>query len=156
MVDRVNVQMCRDFTLDPLDVQLVDFGHYEFRERFERPLLSSVGDRLLNWGGLLMPENPVPDEACRRARLASHLGTVPVPTDCRNMAWQQDDGESSGIEVAALRFARDWCRGNTTPDDIADRLTKFVRDLPCTTGSTSSFNVRTNTSTTTSEVRLAP
>lgn len=54
----VNIQITREFCLQPRSAQLVDFGHYEVRPRFERPVVSLVNDRLLRWGGALTPSHP--------------------------------------------------------------------------------------------------
>lgn len=131
IIDRVNVQMSRDFRLTPLGIRLVDFGHYEFREIFDRPLLSLVNDRLLNWGGLLLP--PKTDEAQARVRslLAGKLGKVSVPKYLRDMLWDLEESESSGINVAAAKLAAAWWAGGSPEgSDLVLEVERFVNELP--------------------------
>lgn len=54
----VNVQLTRDVGLNPSRATVVDFGHFNVRRRFDEPILSMVGDRLLHWGGLLTVDDP--------------------------------------------------------------------------------------------------
>ncbi len=54
----VNVQLIRDLGRDPLSAQVVDFGHFELRQRFELPVVSLVADRVMRWGGVLAPGDP--------------------------------------------------------------------------------------------------
>jgi hypothetical protein len=53
-----NIQMTREVGVGSVAAQVVDFGHFELRERFEDPLVSLVSDRLLRWGGVLAPDHP--------------------------------------------------------------------------------------------------
>jgi hypothetical protein len=54
----VNIQILREFSIEPASAQIVDFGHYEVRRRFEQPVVSLVNDRLARWGGALRPNHP--------------------------------------------------------------------------------------------------
>lgn len=130
IVDRVNVQMSRDFRLAPLEIRLVDFGHYEFRETFDRPLLSLVNDRLLNWGGLLLPPEPNESQARIRSLLARRLGKVPTPKYLRDMSWDPEETESSGIHVAAARLAAAWwSSGSPEAGDLVQEIERLVDEL---------------------------
>lgn len=53
----VNIQLIREVDLQPSRAQLVDFGHYEVRERFECGVVSLVQDRLMRWGGVVKPDS---------------------------------------------------------------------------------------------------
>lgn len=53
--DGLNVQAARR---EGPGLDLVDFGQYRAQRRFERPVLSLVRDREIQWGGLLRPEHP--------------------------------------------------------------------------------------------------
>ena len=54
----VNIQLVREHSMQPASAQIVDFGHYEVRRRFEHPVVSLVNDRLARWGGALRPNHP--------------------------------------------------------------------------------------------------
>jgi hypothetical protein len=54
----INIQHTREFSLDPPHLTIIDFGSFEIRENFTRPILSLVSDRLLHWGGSIWPHFP--------------------------------------------------------------------------------------------------
>ncbi|HYO14902.1 MAG TPA: hypothetical protein VE685_17050 [Thermoanaerobaculia bacterium] len=54
----VNVQLTREVGLDPLRAQLVDFGHFSRRDRFDSPVVTFVDGPVafpLGWGRILWP-----------------------------------------------------------------------------------------------------
>ncbi len=57
-IEGINIQTTRDIDWPREAAQLVDFGQYEVRGRFNNPVLSQVMDRPLRWGGLLFPDAP--------------------------------------------------------------------------------------------------
>lgn len=54
----INIQHTREYSLDPPHLTIIDFGSFEIRENFTRPILSLVSDRLLHWGGSIWPHFP--------------------------------------------------------------------------------------------------
>lgn len=56
--DAINVQLTREVSALPASGTLVDFGHYRFARRFDRPVVTLVRDRLLRWGAALWPQDP--------------------------------------------------------------------------------------------------
>ena len=57
--DGVNIQTVRELEEDPeCRTQLVDFGHYQVRARFEDPVVSLAYGCLLRWGAALWPDDP--------------------------------------------------------------------------------------------------
>ncbi len=54
--DGINLQHTREISSAPTQATLVDFGAYDIREGFDRPLLSLVSDKLLRWGGSILPD----------------------------------------------------------------------------------------------------
>ncbi|MFN0213869.1 MAG: hypothetical protein ACKVT2_06395 [Saprospiraceae bacterium] len=56
--DGINLQHTREISSAPAQATLVDFGAYDIREAFDQPLLSLVSDKLLRWGGSILPDYP--------------------------------------------------------------------------------------------------
>lgn len=80
--DCVNIQNTRELSSEPSTAQLVDFGHYRVRDRFEDPVLSLVADRVLRWGGALGTAHPdfvVPEPSV--AVPVEHWGPAPPGPD---------------------------------------------------------------------------
>lgn len=53
--DAINVQLARVEQGVDSPVQLVDFGQYQITDRFERPVVNLVRERVLRWGAMLRP-----------------------------------------------------------------------------------------------------
>lgn len=93
-VEGVNIQIARSGRSSSLEV--VDFGHFKTRKRFERPLVSTVANWPGAFGGVLWPEEegfPQPDP-----RL------VPVG-DFWGWGWHPERGEVRGTALVADRLA---------------------------------------------------
>lgn len=56
--DGINVQLARIEPAPGCRAQLVDFGHYEIRKRFEPALVSMTRDGPHQWGASLAPDHP--------------------------------------------------------------------------------------------------
>ena len=101
-VDGINVQLARGVLRPGKRAHLVDFGHYEYRRRFEHGLASLVRDRLLRCGHVLSPEHsafvqPDPRLALPRERWEpKKLGAF-----ISGLARSYDEGEIDGQEVRA-------------------------------------------------------
>ncbi|MBC7777803.1 MAG: hypothetical protein H7246_20380 [Phycisphaerae bacterium] len=52
----INIQHTREIGLKPTRATLVDFQAYYVKEAFENPVLSLVSDKLLRWGGSILPD----------------------------------------------------------------------------------------------------
>lgn len=64
VADRINIQAVGVRDGERESFRVVDFGHYEVRNKFEFPILSLVADRPYGWGGVLHPNAdyfPQPD-----------------------------------------------------------------------------------------------
>ncbi|MCA1298555.1 hypothetical protein [Stappia indica] len=94
-VEGVNIQIARSGRSSGLEV--VDFGHFKTRKRFERPLVSTVANWPGAFGGVLWPEDagfPQPDP-----------GLVPVG-DCWGWRQHPERGEVRGTALVADRLAQ--------------------------------------------------
>lgn len=117
-----NVQTTREVSARPLRAELVDFGHYAVRERFAAPLLGLVADRPLNWGGELLPGDPLylqPDPALAvSTRVYGGAGLSEVDADPAIEHADADElGVPAGLRLSrarrtAIRLAHGWRRGD--------------------------------------------
>lgn len=111
--DGVNLQLTREVRTKDARAQLVDFGHFQVRERFTNPLASLAYKRLVRFGRALFPDQPGFVRPDPRRRL-------PFAT------WQPD---KLVPEMDAL--ARDWRRGRLTGaalrEVLADKVESAVR-----------------------------
>lgn len=57
LCSKLNIQLVYD-PVAPIRGQLVDFGHYEVRRRFEQPLVSGVCNAPHLWGAAIAPDSP--------------------------------------------------------------------------------------------------
>jgi hypothetical protein len=57
LCSKLNIQLVYD-PPTPIRAQLVDFGHYEVRRRFDQPLVSGVCNAPHLWGAAIAPDNP--------------------------------------------------------------------------------------------------
>jgi len=106
--DGVNVQLTRELHASPdMRAQVVDFGHYEMRARFEHPLVSLIREDFIRWGAALWPHDAA--------------FVHPHPALCvREDAWGAVQGRSGG--------AADLGRtGNDRPAMLADALARAFR-----------------------------
>jgi len=127
----VNVQTSRSVRLDPPMAELVDFGHYTVRARFEHPVLSLVSDRPLRWGGLLTADHPSyvqPDPAFALDAAAWRLRSIPK-ADARRIGLP-GPLSASGPRRAALMATAAWrARGAKARDWIRRHLDGYVTEL---------------------------
>jgi len=57
-IEGINVQIARECGFKPSFAHLVDFGHYRIARDFHHPVASLVRDRMVFFGGAIMPESP--------------------------------------------------------------------------------------------------
>lgn len=115
----VNIQLARIEPAPGFRAQLVDFGHYEIRRRFDRALVSRVRDAQLLWGASILPGDPhfiQPDPA-----LAEPLS-----------AWARQ-GEAAGFGEAprvlsdpCMRWADRAARGFRAETVSGEQIARFV------------------------------
>jgi len=108
--DGINIQLARIAPQPGFRAQLVDFGHYEIRRRFERSLVSMVRDRPHQWGASLMVEDPhfvqpfpelaEPLSAWARESEARHFGDAPRAAVDPPMRWA--DGAARAFRLGTL------------------------------------------------------
>jgi hypothetical protein len=117
LCDGLNVQLTWPPVTPAIRAQLVDFGHYEVRRSFDRPLVSLVCDAPHRWGATLFPTDrqfvrPHPFlcrglERWAREREAAELGAAPraavdPPTRWADRAARDfRAGEIGGKEIVA-------------------------------------------------------
>lgn len=108
----VNVQFTRDIDGPGCKAQLIDFGQYEWRERFELPVASLVRDRELRWGGAIRPGDRGYVQPHPRLQLPGRLWSAgPLLDFVAELAEQVRTGRIAG---ASLRAA------------LADRIAQSV------------------------------
>lgn len=111
-----------------MSAQIVDFGHFEVRERFDLPVVSLVADRILRWGGALIPGTPhyvQPDPALAlpwtrwgrwtRSRDPTH---EPLPGSVRH----------SHVDRLAFELALDFVHGRTSGPAIEQQLDALIEE----------------------------
>jgi hypothetical protein len=125
--DGVNIQLTREVSpRGPSRAQLVDFGQFEMRPRFDDPLVSLARDRLLRWSASIWPDDP---------------GFVqPLPALCVPEArwgfgtWQANDrhrprrSETEGPSKFAHLLARGFRAGHLTGAQVHAELDRFIAD----------------------------
>ena len=115
--DGVNIQAVRES--DPecgYGTQLIDFGHYQVRSRFEDPVVSMAYGSLMSWGAALWPDDPwfpqpVPDYALSAEKwgfgtLSATANERPKRKDCEAPTLFAEDlsrafrsGRMNGTEI---------------------------------------------------------
>jgi hypothetical protein len=110
--------------------QLVDFGHYEVRHAFGRPLVSTVCDAPHRWGATVLPTDPhfvttpnpsleLPPEQWARTDEASAPGG--------SVARKDVDPPTRWAHGAALRFRSGAATGDDIAAEIVDKIMAAVR-----------------------------
>ena len=125
-LEGINVQLARECGIHPSFAQVVDFGHYRVARDFEHPVANLVRDRMVFFGGAVLPESryfvrphprlalpyevwgePVMNDEIPKG----HHPILPVPkvlSRAFSLAYDFDAGKRSGPEVfAALRAMLD-------------------------------------------------
>ena len=118
LCSKLNIQLV-DEPAAPIRAQLVDFGHYEVRRRFEQPLVSGVCDAPHLWGAAIAPDDPHfvqphpalirPFERWVREGEAGVLGAVRGIDADPSSRWADD-------------MANGFCAGTISGDDIAEAI----------------------------------
>lgn len=126
--EAVNVQTTREVTFRPSAAQLVDFGHYNVRERFEVAVLSQVCDRPFRWGGLLEVDSehfaqPLPELAVPFAQWGEAI--VDPPTALR--FGYEPETRVTQTEQLALRLADQSRAGALSADEVLREIDHIVR-----------------------------
>ena len=108
--DGINIQLARIAPRPGCRAQLVDFGHYEIRRRFERSLVNMVRDRPHQWGASLaagdphfvqpFPELAEPLSAWARENEAMGFGDAPRASVDPPMHWA--DGAARAFRRGTL------------------------------------------------------
>jgi len=123
-----NVQIAHGCVHSPLSARMVDFFQYKPIKDYDRPLLSLVKDRALNWGGVIWPDDEL--------RMRTHM-----QRDCLNMKILQnrslkDDlcdwiGVEPGMQVHGSEYlgyelARGIESDNISPEELASILDDII------------------------------
>jgi len=122
--DGINVQFTRPRRLPGIRAELVDFGNYEVRQDFTRPLISTVGDAPSAWGATLLPNDPqyvhphpalrLPPKHWARVAEESAMGASPRSASDPPTHW-------------ANQAAHDFRTGKLSGDAIAASITTAIR-----------------------------
>lgn len=124
--DCTNIQYARGPVIAPLQASLVDFSHYETRERFDVPLLSLVVDKPLNWGGVLWPHDPLwVQPGAERVDLAL-MGPREVPPLLQQAYGIGPRQTLPGASLLGLQLAHDFSQGRLTPSDVSTAIEEFA------------------------------
>jgi hypothetical protein len=121
------VQLTRELNETPESrAQVVDFGHYQMRPRFEDPLVSLIREDFIRWGAALWPHDAA--------------FVQPRPTLCvRGDLWGGGDDPSDDAEdvgrigddrpaMFADTLARAFRAGSVRGDDVRDALRRHVAE----------------------------
>ena len=113
----VNIQMDFNDELKACGCQVVDFGQYRARRRFERALVSLVCDRPLGWGGMIVPTD--------RCFLQPEPRLVP-----EGRIWEDACQPDSGLfsEVAA-EIVADFRRGTRAHGHLNSQISALLADM---------------------------
>lgn len=106
---------------------LLDFGHFEVRERFEHPILSPVANRPLRWGGVCWPDDPnFPQPDPRWAVTVGEWGLAALPAGEAEELGYEPSERPMRHGVLARRLARDLRSGRLAPAAVAAGLAEQV------------------------------
>jgi hypothetical protein len=117
----VNVQLTRNHSFNPTEVELIDFGHYVFMDRFHGALLSTVKNVDMNWGGLLKDTDADWVQPIQSMALDHKKFLESSPEDGKNRKGRPESffdlGERLELEAAKPVVSREY---------ISHELDKFV------------------------------
>jgi hypothetical protein len=125
--DGVNIQTVRELELDPeCRTQLVDFGHYQVRDRFEDPVVSLAYGCVLRWGAALWPDDPyfpqprpgiaLPVERWGFGALSATSAARPKRKDCE------------APTIFANGLARDFRAGRSDGQQVLAALREYISE----------------------------
>jgi hypothetical protein len=123
--DAVNIQLTRELNAAPESrAQVVDFGHYQVRARFEDPLVSLIREDFIRWGAALWPHDAAfvqPRPAlCVRGDLWG--AGDDSSDDAEDVGRIGDDGPARLADTLARAFRAGTIRG----DDVRDAIRGHV------------------------------
>jgi hypothetical protein len=126
-LDGVNLEFTREAELNPACAQIVDFGGFLVKERFENPIVSLVADRLLRLGEIISPSDPrfvQPDEKIRLPyRFWGETGRI----------WEYEASEAELLtrirdnpKILAFNLARAFREKRLTGSDVRDKIEEYL------------------------------
>lgn len=119
--DGINIQTLR--SLSPDSIELVDFGQFKVRERFDNPVLSLVHNRPFRWGGVLYPDDPAfVQPRPELAVPAEDWGDVELTRDKAAALGFAPDEVLSRKEEIGLRLAWELRAGRCSGEEVRDAL----------------------------------
>ena len=128
--DAVNIQATRFSNNLPLDVRLIDFGHYTIKPQFDNPLLSLVNDRYLNWGGCIYPGDQYwVDVRPNKALNFAKAGLQRVPDEIGKHLGLEHDSQLIGVDITAAEIAQHVEKGLVTIADVEQMMDDFIDKL---------------------------
>ena len=128
-LEGINVQLTRYAQLRPLRAELVDFGHYEIRSRFEKPLLSLAFDRFLQWGGVMWPDDPhwiQPDP--KLALCLDVVGTQAIDSSLAKTLGLPEGTKIPAEAILGIELSRRLIEENLDSESFEQMVTSFVSD----------------------------
>lgn len=127
-LEGINIQFTREAELNPSRPQIVDFGGFFMKERFENPIVSLVADRLLRLGKIISPCDPdfvQPDEKVRLpGRLWGEGGRI--------RGYKASRAELTAFvmdkpKILAFNLAREFREKKLTGNDVRNKIEAYVR-----------------------------
>ncbi len=125
--DGINIQLARGVeSPGATRAQLVDFGHYEVRDRFTEPLVSLVCDQPLRWGAAIRADDPAFVRPSHALCLSESNWGFGRRLDNDTARPRRSEGE--GASTLARGLALDFRAGHLTGDAVQQELTRFVAE----------------------------
>ena len=126
-LDGVNLQFTRQAESNPAGAQIVDFGGFLVKEKFENPIVSLVADRLLRLGEIISPSDPrfvQPDEKIRLPyQLWGETGRI----------WEYEASEAElstlimdNPKTLAFNLARAFREKRLTGNEVRDKIEEYL------------------------------
>ncbi|MGV1767986.1 hypothetical protein [Rhizobium rhizogenes] len=126
--DIINVQLTRQAHPNPLQAELVDFGHYYVgTPQFENPLLSFARKRRWGWGHIINSTNRlwvVPNK--QKSINFNLLGNIETPPNTYEWAGLVPERETPGLTSFVVSLARDYFYGYIGAHEIEALIGSFV------------------------------
>lgn len=126
-LEGVNIQFTREAQSHPACSQIVDFGGFFVKEKFENSIVSLVVDRLLRLGKIVSPCDPrfvQPDEKIRLSyQWCGETGEI--------CGYKASETELSALlmdnpKILAFNLAREFRENKLTGNDVRDKLEAYL------------------------------
>ncbi|MEA2688900.1 MAG: hypothetical protein QOD51_1507 [Candidatus Eremiobacteraeota bacterium] len=125
--DAVNVQLVREIgASNEVRAQLVDFGQYEMRQRFDDPIVSLAHGEVLQWGAAIWPGDP--GFVQPRPALCISEDRWGFPAQAAGDGPRPRRAEGEGPSVLARELARGFRHGSLSGRDVRSAIDAHVSE----------------------------